>query len=243
MPRSTPPWPNGTASTSWRRKKRSRRFPRPLAKPTSWARMSDSRSSCSAGTAWTRRAGRWSSSARSTAAIGTSSSPGCAVPPNQPVQPNRTPITDGSHSRSRLTRTGQRPPTDRTAAAGSSDQPKPPELDGQVVRIAGRGHRGLQRHHPVTDERDEVLVKRLHPVIAAFCDQVGDLVGLLGVDDRFGDPAGVDAHLHRHAPPFAIRPRDEPLAEDAAERARQGEPDLLLLMRREEIDDPVHRLL
>ena len=43
--------------------------------------------------------------------------------------------------------------------------------------------------------------------------------------------------------PCVIGPRDQPLADHAAQRTGEREPDLLLLVRREEVDDAVDRLL
>ena len=95
---------------------------------------------------------------------------------------------------------------------------------------------------PVCVEVQQALVERLHPVVLAVGDDLLELVGLRRVGDLVEDATGRDEHLHRRAPGRrgrALTSRCEtiPLS-DAGERHAH----LLLLVRREEVDDAVDRL-
>ncbi len=65
--------------------------------------------------------------------------------------------------------------------------------------------------------------------------------GHVRVGDPLGDPAGVHHDLERRDASPVDR-RNEPLTDDAAERAGQRQPHLLLLVGREEVDHAVDRL-
>src|SRR5512139_262934 len=127
--------------------------------------------------------------------------------------------------------------------AGSGDEAEAPQLDGEVVRVRRGRHGGLEGDDAVPDQRDEVLVEGLHAVVGAFLDQLLDRRRLVRVSDGVGHAAGVDADLHRHAAALTVGARHEPLADDAAEGTGEREPDLLLLVRGEEVDDAGDGLL
>ena len=66
-------------------------------------------------------------------------------------------------------------------------------------------------------------------------------MGAHRVGDALGDPAGVDEHLQAGNAATA-HGANQALADDPAQRAGQAEPDLLLLVRGEEVDCSVDRL-
>jgi hypothetical protein len=79
------------------------------------------------------------------------------------------------------------------------------------------------------------------PVAAAGLHGRVDLVGL-AVADQVPDGRGGHHDLDPHDPPVAVGGGDELLADDALEGAGELHPDLLLLVGREHVDDPVHGL-
>ncbi len=91
------------------------------------------------------------------------------------------------------------------------------------------------------DQANEVGVHRLHADRAGSLDRRVDLVGLRLADQiadrRIGDQdlAGDDASL-------AVGGRQQLLGDDALQRHRELGTDLLLLLGREDVDDPVDRL-
>ena len=87
-----------------------------------------------------------------------------------------------------------------------------------------------------------MLVERLHLVVAALRDEVRKRRVLERADDRLGRTARVDHDLDRRAAAVVDRPH-ETLRDDAPQHLRERCADLQLLVRREEVDDAVDRLL
>ena len=89
---------------------------------------------------------------------------------------------------------------------------------------------------------EQVLVERLHPVVAALGDDLGELAGQLRVQDHVVDAAGHHQDLAARDAALAVGGRDQALGDDALQRAGDHRARLLLLMGREEVDDAVDRL-
>ena len=85
------------------------------------------------------------------------------------------------------------------------------------------------------------LVHGLHPELLAGLHRRVDLVDLL-LADHVPDRRGRNQDLHGESAAAAVTPRDEELVEDGLEHERQLGPHLGLLVRREDVDDPVDRL-
>ena len=100
--------------------------------------------------------------------------------------------------------------------------------------------RGLAVDLAGDDELDQRLGERLHVEELALGDRVRDLLGA-ALADQVGDARVVDHHLDG-GDAAALLPRQQPLADDAAQDAREDGADLLLLDRREELDHPADRL-
>ena len=116
------------------------------------------------------------------------------------------------------------------------------QLEAEVVGVRADREGVAEGDQAVLVEVEQALVEGLHAVVLALGDHLFDRVRLLGVDDAVEDAAGHHQHLGRRDAAGAVGPLEEPLAHDAPERRRQRQADLLLLERREEVDDPVHRL-
>jgi hypothetical protein len=114
------------------------------------------------------------------------------------------------------------------------------ELELEVVRSVRSGFRLFERDETVTVELDQSLIEGLHPVVVGFLDDVVDVVGLVCVDDAVSDAPVIDHYLDRRRPAPADFAQ-EPLRHHTYEGAPQRQPDLLLLMGGEEVDDPVDR--
>ena len=99
----------------------------------------------------------------------------------------------------------------------------------------------VERDLVVLVEAEQRLVERDHAVVLALLHRVPDQVCLVGIRDVLADRAGHDQHLYRRDEP-ALHRRDEPQRNYALERGGQHQADLLLLVRREEVDDAADRL-
>ena len=73
-------------------------------------------------------------------------------------------------------------------------------------------------------------------------DDVRELAGALGVDDHVVDTPGHGQDLSDGDATDAVGAGDEPLGDDPLQRAGEHRPHLLVLARREEVEDPVDRL-
>ena len=94
---------------------------------------------------------------------------------------------------------------------------------------------------PALHEVGEVLVQRVHAVLRAGLHGGVDLVGL-ALADEVADRRGRDEHLGGDDPAAAVGGLAQRLADDALQRARELHAHLLLLVRREDVDDAVDRL-
>jgi len=117
---------------------------------------------------------------------------------------------------------------------------RPLEGDEEVVAV----RRGVGSHLTIDlllqHELDQRGAERLHLEEVALGDRLGDLFGLV-LADQVGDAGVADHHLDgRDAPAADLR--EQPLADDTAEDAREDGPDQLLLDGREELDHPPDRL-
>src|SRR2546425_633450 len=90
-------------------------------------------------------------------------------------------------------------------------------------------------------ERVEGVVQRLHTVFLPGLHRRLDLVHLVVADQR-SDRRGADHDFGRHHPPPPLRLLQQGLGDHALEHERELGPDLRLLVRREDVDDPVDAL-
>ena len=97
--------------------------------------------------------------------------------------------------------------------------------------------RDLARLHEVRER----LVHRLHAEPAAGLHDRVDLVDL-ALADQVADRGRGDQDLDRDAPAAPVGRLEQLLGHDALERRRELDADLLLLVRREHVDDAVDRL-
>ena len=99
----------------------------------------------------------------------------------------------------------------------------------------------LERDELALVEREERLVQRLHPVLVLPDLHLGvdlmDLVLADQVSDRRRSGSSPRSRCTRPAP----HARDQLLADDALEHERELRADLILLVRREDVDDAVDR--
>ena len=84
-------------------------------------------------------------------------------------------------------------------------------------------------------------VHRLHPVATARLHRRVDLVGL-ALPDQVANRGGAHEHLDGGDTSQAVVGGDQLLGDHALKGGRQLDPDLLLLVGREHVDDPVDRL-
>src|SRR5437667_4619484 len=125
--------------------------------------------------------------------------------------------------------------------SGADLQPRLLQHQHEVVGL-GRGPQGVVHgDQPLPHHAQQGLIERLHPVVVAVGDDLVDLGGPVGVQDPVGDAAVVDHDLDG-GDPAAAGPGNQPHADDSTEHAGQRDPDLVLLVGREEVDDAVHRL-
>ena len=132
----------------------------------------------------------------------------------------------------------------RRGSAGDLDRDRHPGLLHRQLEVVTVGHgleRVLDRDLALLHQVEQRLVERDHAVELPVLDDVLDLVRLVGVGDTLGDAAGVDQDLQAGGP-ATVHGGDQPLAHDAPQRAGQGQANLLLLVRGEEVDHAVHRL-
>ena len=94
---------------------------------------------------------------------------------------------------------------------------------------------------PGPHQAGQGLVHGLHPVAAAGLHGAVDLVGL-AFPDQVADRRGGDEHLGGHRPTPSADAGQQLLAHHALEGGGQLDPDLLLLVGREHVDDAVDRL-
>ena len=108
------------------------------------------------------------------------------------------------------------------------------ERDEEVVVVRGGVRRDLALDAAREHVLDQRLLEGLHLEEGALGDRVGDLLGAL-LADQVGDARVHDHHLDRGDPAPADA-RQQPLADHAAQHAREHGADLLLLRGREELD-------
>jgi hypothetical protein len=89
---------------------------------------------------------------------------------------------------------------------------------------------------------EEVLVERLHPVVGALLDDLGQATGLRRVHDHVAHAAGHAQDLAAGDPPAAVGRGHEALRHRALQRAGDHRPHLLVHVRREEVDQAVDGL-
>ena len=87
----------------------------------------------------------------------------------------------------------------------------------------------------------EVLIEREHPRAATGLHEGRDLV-VLALTDQVPDRRRREHDLGDDRAALAVGPRRERLGDDALQRGRELGADLLLLVRREDVDDAVDRL-
>src|SRR6266508_1024240 len=93
----------------------------------------------------------------------------------------------------------------------------------------------------IPDPLGQVLVEREHAFAAAGLHERRDLV-VLALADQVPDGRGGVHDLGDDGAAAAVGPRAERLRQHAPQRRRQLRADLRLLVRREDVDDPVDRL-
>ena len=123
---------------------------------------------------------------------------------------------------------------ERRSRARALEQPE------QLVRVARRLERGRLRDRAAQDELAERLLHRLHAAARARLHDRVDLLEL-ALADQVADGVVGDQDLEspRRAPP--VGGRKQRLGDDAFEAGRELRPHLALLLRREDVDDPVDR--
>src|SRR5438034_751126 len=94
------------------------------------------------------------------------------------------------------------------------------ESQREVVGVRSDDARVLLGHDPASHELEQGLVERLHAVVAALGDHVGQPGRLFGVEDPLVDATGVEEHLDRGYPAEPVRALQEPLRHDATQGAR-----------------------
>ena len=94
---------------------------------------------------------------------------------------------------------------------------------------------------PFIDQVRQVLVHGVHAVLRAGLHGGVDLVGL-ALADEVADGRGGHQHLGRDGAPVAVARSCQRLADDALQRAGELDAHLLLLVRREDVDDAVDGL-
>jgi len=77
---------------------------------------------------------------------------------------------------------------------------------------------------------------------ASFLGRIRQVGGGFRVEDPLEDAARVDQHLDGRDPAEAVDPLEEPLGDDAPQRAGQRRSDLSLLPLGEQLDDAGDRL-
>src|SRR5262245_52654688 len=87
----------------------------------------------------------------------------------------------------------------------------------------------------------EGLFHGTHSLAGTGLDRGVDLMGLAFADDG-GDRRSDDEHFARRNPSVAISARQQNLRDDPFETGSEHHPDLFLLIRWKNIDDPVDRL-
>jgi hypothetical protein len=96
----------------------------------------------------------------------------------------------------------------------------------EVVRRGGHVHGLLHRDPARLEVLEQVLVERLHPVVAALGDHLGELPRELRVHDHVVHAAGHDQDLGGRDAAVAVRGADEALGDDALQRAGDHRPRL-----------------
>src|SRR5579871_1466040 len=115
------------------------------------------------------------------------------------------------------------------------------ESDAEVVRVRRRRQRVPQGDQTVLEQVEQRLVEGLHAVVLALGDDLLNRLLVIGLEDAVEDPSRHHHDFNRRHPALAVGTLEEALAHDAFQRGRQGEANLLLLERREEVDDAVDR--
>src|SRR4051794_9806938 len=111
----------------------------------------------------------------------------------------------------------------------------------EVLDVVALLDAGVVSDLAALDELGEVLVHGVHAVLRARLERAVDLVRL-ALADEVADRRCGDEALGRDSTALAVRGLRERLADDALQRAGELDPDLLLLVRREDVDDTVDRL-
>src|SRR5690606_33787933 len=88
----------------------------------------------------------------------------------------------------------------------------------------------------------ERLVEGLHADIDRLAHQVLQLMNL-ALADQVGGQWRIKQYFNCRTPALAVRSWYQLLGDDRLEVERQIHPDLVVLLRREEVDDPVQRLV
>ncbi len=86
------------------------------------------------------------------------------------------------------------------------------------------------------------LVEGLHALLGGALHQRLQLVHL-ALADQVGGQRGVQQHLDHRPPPLAVGGRHQLLGDDGLEVQRQVHPHLAMTVGREEVDDPLQRLV
>src|SRR5471030_3015225 len=118
------------------------------------------------------------------------------------------------------------------SSSSSSPAGKPVEVFDRVALLERR----LVRDPATLDELGKVLVHRVHAVSSSSLKRRVDLVRL-SLADQVPDRRGGDKHFSGDGPAAPVSGLAQRLADDALQRAGKLHPDLLLLIRREHVDD------
>src|SRR6266536_1875577 len=122
---------------------------------------------------------------------------------------------------------------------GADLQPRLLQHQHEVVGLRGGPKGVVHGDQSLPHHAQQGLIEGLHPVVVAVGDDLVDLGGSVRVQDPVGDAAVVDHDLDG-GDPAAAGPGNQPHADDSAEHAGQRDAHLVLLVRREEVDDPGH---
>ena len=134
----------------------------------------------------------------------------------------------------------RRPEAADAPSIGARSRARTLEQPEELVRVARRLERGRLRDRAAQDELAEGLLHRLHAAARARLHDRVDLLEL-ALPDQVADGVVGDQDLGRRDAPRPVGGRKQGLGDDAFEAGRELRTHLALLLRREDVDDPVDR--